>query len=50
MVRAHSRGVFLKRWCYLTPDRGLAFFTLSPEPLHLPGNAVVIDAKALWIP
>src|SRR6266704_971912 len=23
VVRSHSRGLFLKRWCYLTPYRGL---------------------------
>ena len=50
VVRSHSRGLFLKRWCYLTPYRGLAFFTLSPEALPLPGKAEIIDAKAIWIP
>ena len=50
VVRSHSRGLFLKRWCYLTPYRGLTFFTLSPEALPLPGKAEVIEARAIWIP
>ena len=50
VVRAQFRTLFLKRWSYLTPYRGLAFVTLSPEPLPLPGKAEVIDAKSLWIP
>jgi len=50
VVRSHSRGLFVKRWCYLTPYRGLTFFTLSPEVLPLPGKAEIIDARAIWIP
>ena len=50
VVRSYSRGLFLKRWCYLTPYRGLTFFTLCPEALPLPGKAEIIDAKAIWIP
>jgi hypothetical protein len=34
----------------LTSYRGLAFFTKSPEPLLLPGDAELIPAKSIWMP
>ena len=49
IVRARG-GFFRTRWYYLTPYKGLAFFTLSPEPLPLPGRAEVIDALKIWAP
>jgi hypothetical protein len=49
IVRARG-GFFRTQWYYLTPYRGLAFFTLSPEPLPLPGRAEVIDARKIWAP
>ena len=35
---------------YLTSYKGLAFFTKSAQPLHLPGAAELINAKTIWIP
>ena len=35
---------------YLTAYRGLVFYTISPEPLILPGTAEVITARSIWIP
>jgi len=49
VVRA--RNAFLgATFKYLTSYKGLAFFTKSPEELHLPGKAEVILAKKIWIP
>ena len=49
IVRARG-GFFRTRWYYLTPYRGLALFTLSLDPLPLPGRAEVIDARKIWAP
>jgi len=49
VVRAPG-GFFRKSWLYLTSYKGLAFFTKSPEPVVLPGRALIIDAKTIWIP
>lgn len=49
VVRAPG-GVFRKAWHYLTSYKGLAFYTKSADPIMLPGRALVIDAKAIWIP
>ena len=49
VVRARG-GFFRTRWYYLTSYKGLAFFALSNEPLHLPGRAEVIDARRIWAP
>jgi hypothetical protein len=35
---------------YLTSYKGLAFFTKSREPLHLPGAAELVQAKTIWVP
>ena len=43
-------GAFKKHNQYLTSYRGIAFFTKSPDQLHLPGSAEVIAAKSIWIP
>jgi hypothetical protein len=49
VVRA--QGGFLRRaWHYLTSYKGLAFFTKSADGLLLPGRALVIDARTIWIP
>jgi len=49
VVRAPG-GFFRKTWHYLTSYKGLAFFTKSAEPVLLPGRALVVDAKTIWIP
>jgi hypothetical protein len=43
-------GVFTTRHLYLMSFKGLAFFTKSPEPLHLPGGSDVVEAKSIWVP
>ena len=35
---------------YLTSYKGLAFFTKSSEPLHLPSDAELIVSGKIWIP
>ncbi len=35
---------------YLTSYKGLAFFTKSPDPLNLPGDAELIVSRKIWIP
>ena len=43
-------GLFGARFQYLTSYKGFAFFTKTSEPLYLPDNAEVIQAKRIWIP
>jgi len=42
--------LFGTNYQYLTSYKGLAFFTKSPNPLELPGDSEVIEAKKIWIP
>lgn len=35
---------------YLTGYKGLAFYTKSDKPLHLPGDAEIINSKKIHIP
>jgi hypothetical protein len=35
---------------YLTSYKGLAFYTKSDQPLHLPGDAEIINSKKIHIP
>lgn len=49
VVRAQG-GVFRKKWFYLMPYKGLAFFCISAEPLPLPGRIELIDARKIWAP
>ncbi len=49
IVRAPSR-MFRVKYQYVTTYKGLAFFTKASEPLALPRDAEVIDAKAIWVP
>jgi hypothetical protein len=50
LVVTASGGLFGRSHQYLTSYKGLAFFTKSSEPIHLPGTAVVVAAKTIWIP
>ena len=43
-------GLFSKNYQYLMGFKGLAFFTKSPMPLTLPGDAMVVEARKIWIP
>jgi hypothetical protein len=43
-------GMFRRKYQYLTPYRGLAFYTTSEQPLVLPGRTELINAKSISIP
>lgn len=43
-------GFFSTTHQYLVSVRGLAFVTKSPELLQLPGHALLIESKQIWIP
>jgi hypothetical protein len=43
-------GVFTTKYRYLTPYKGLVFFTLTQTPLVLSPGLEVIVAKKIWIP
>lgn len=43
-------GIFTTKYSYLTSYKGLAFFTKTPAPMHLPGDIELIVAKKIWIP
>lgn len=46
-----TTGGFLRtNYQYLTSYKGLAFFTKSPDPLDLPSDTELVQAKAIWIP
>jgi len=46
-----AKGGFIKNnYQYLTGYKGLVFFTVSPQPLALPGDAEVVNSKQIWIP
>jgi hypothetical protein len=47
----HAPGGFLgMKHKYLTGYRGLAFYTISPEILPMPGRCQVVEAKSIWVP
>lgn len=50
LVVVAQGGVFRKSYRYLTSYKGLAFFTRSPQPLNLPGDAEIVAAETIWIP
>lgn len=50
LVVSARGGVFRSTWQYLTSYKGLAFFTKTPEPLMLPGRALLIEARSIWVP
>ena len=43
-------GVFSTRYQYMTPYRGLAFYTKSRQPVELPAGTELIAAESIWIP
>jgi hypothetical protein len=43
-------GVFKTKFYYLTPYKGLIFYTRTPAPLSLPRKAELIAAKKFWVP
>jgi len=50
LVVSAKGGLFGNKHAYLTSYKGLFFYTLSPEPLNLPGKAEIIAANKIWIP
>lgn len=47
----HARGGFLsKSHSYVAGYKGLAFFTKTETPIHLPGTAEVVEARKIWVP
>ena len=49
VVRSES-GLFSTKYSYLTSYKGLAFFTKSPEPIHISPDAETVEAKKIWVP
>jgi hypothetical protein len=43
-------GVFSTKHKYLTPYRGLFFFTKTPTPFPLPDNVELVESKKIWVP
>jgi hypothetical protein len=50
LVVIATGGIFTKNYQYLMSYKGLAFYTMSGEPLQLPAAAEVIAAKGIWTP
>lgn len=46
-----AKGGWMKsNYQYLTGYKGLAFFTKSDTPLHLPSDAEVVVSGQIWMP
>ena len=43
-------GIIKKEFRYLSPYKGLIFYTRNTDIIDLPGNAETISAKEIWIP
>jgi hypothetical protein len=50
LVVVGQGGVLRKHAQYLTPYRGLAFFTKSTQPLVLPRRAEIITVRSISVP
>ncbi len=50
LVVCAAGGLLSTNYQYLFSHKGLAFFTKSPDPLPLPGDAEVVAARSIWIP
>ncbi|XUW99490.1 MAG: hypothetical protein TUN42_06230 [Dehalogenimonas sp.] len=46
-AKAGWRG---NKFSYLTSYKGLAFYAELSQPLDLPGDAEVVNAKQIWVP
>jgi hypothetical protein len=47
----HATSGFMRTtYQYIVSYKGMAFFTKSATPLHLPGDAEVVLAKKIWLP
>ena len=43
-------GIFRTRHQYLVSYKGLAFFTVSRDPLPLPAGTELVTARRIWVP
>lgn len=50
LVVISSGGFFGKKFQYLMPYKGLAFFTKTNDELALPAGTEVVSAEGIWIP
>lgn len=50
LVVQGTGGVLGNKYAYLTPYRGLVFYTESNTPLQLPGNIEFVHADKIWVP
>lgn len=45
-----SGGYFRTKHYYLTSYKGLAFYTVSPDPLPMPPDIERIESSGIWVP
>jgi len=50
LVVCAQGGVFTTKYQYLTAYKGLAFYARSAEPIRLPENVELIEARSIWMP
>ena len=50
LIVTATGGLFSTKYKYLVSYKGLAFYTISSDPLILPSDAEVVTAKSIWIP
>lgn len=43
-------GFFSTSYRYLSSYKGLAFYTKSPEPVDIPSDWEVVQARKIWVP
>ena len=43
-------GLFSTSHKYLMGYKGLAFYTSSSDPIHVPSTCQVVEASKIWIP
>ena len=50
LVVSAQGGVFTTKYHYLTPYKGLIFYTRTETPLLLPPQTELIHARKIWVP
>ena len=50
LVVQGSGGILSNKYAYLTPYKGLVFYTESDIPLQLPLDIELVYANKIWIP
>ena len=43
-------GLFYSKYKYVLSYKGLAFYTKSPEPIHIPADIETVQARRIWAP